>query len=79
MLTAFLFLAAPALAVDKRFVERFLAEAKTTSQAAHPNILNVTDLARTHAESVTRFMKKPQAKFSKTLSNAMAHCRYHRR
>ena len=34
---------APALAVDKRFVERFLAEAKTTSQAAHPNLLNVTD------------------------------------
>jgi serine/threonine protein kinase len=34
---------APALAVDKRFVERFLAEAKTLSQAAHPNILNVTD------------------------------------
>ena len=34
---------APALAVDKRFVERFLAEAKTISQAAHPNILNVTD------------------------------------
>ncbi len=34
---------APALAVDKRFVERFLAEAKTLSQAAHRNILNVTD------------------------------------
>ncbi|MBK8466246.1 MAG: protein kinase [Chloracidobacterium sp.] len=34
---------APALAVDKRFVERFLAEAKTLSQAANQNILNVTD------------------------------------
>ncbi len=34
---------APALAVDKRFVERFLSEAKTLSQAAHANILNVTD------------------------------------
>ena len=34
---------APALAIDKRFVERFLAEAKTAAQASHPNILNVTD------------------------------------
>lgn len=33
----------PALGMDKRFVDRFLAEAKTTSQAAHANILNVTD------------------------------------
>lgn len=43
---------APALAVDKRFVERFLTEAKTTSQAAHPNILNVTDFG-TDARSIT--------------------------
>ena len=34
---------AQALAVDQRFVERFLAEAKTLSHASHPNILNVTD------------------------------------
>src|SRR5437867_11030000 len=34
---------ATALAVDKRFVARFLAEAKTASHASHPNILNVTD------------------------------------
>jgi serine/threonine-protein kinase len=34
---------AQALAVDKRFVDRFLNEAKTTQQAAHPHILNVTD------------------------------------
>ncbi len=31
------------LAVDQRFVDRFLGEAKTLSQASHPNILNVTD------------------------------------
>jgi len=33
----------PALAIDKRFVDRFLADAKAVSQAGHPNILNVTD------------------------------------
>jgi len=43
---------APALAVDKRFVERFLAEAKTLSQAANQNILNVTDFG-TDARGVT--------------------------
>lgn len=34
---------AQALAVDQRFVDRFLAEAKTASQVNHANILNVTD------------------------------------
>ncbi len=34
---------ATALAVDQRFVKRFLVEAKTASQANHANILNVTD------------------------------------
>ncbi|MFN0279467.1 MAG: serine/threonine protein kinase [Pyrinomonadaceae bacterium] len=34
---------APALAVDQRFIERFLSEAKNLSQASHSNILNVTD------------------------------------
>src|SRR5436190_20751280 len=33
----------PALAIDKRFVDRFLADAKAVSHAGHPNILNVTD------------------------------------
>src|SRR5436190_21439541 len=33
----------PAVAIDKRFVDRFLADAKSVSQAGHPNILNVTD------------------------------------
>ncbi len=33
----------PALAVDKRFVDRFLADAKSVSKAGHPNILNVLD------------------------------------
>ena len=43
---------APALAVDKRFVERFLAEAKTLSQAANQHILNVTDFG-TDARGIT--------------------------
>jgi hypothetical protein len=34
---------APALAVDRRFVDRFLSEAKSASQVSHPNVLNVTD------------------------------------
>src|SRR5436190_23982989 len=33
----------PALAIDKRFVDRFLADAKSVSQAGHPNILNILD------------------------------------
>src|SRR6476646_7043646 len=33
----------PALAIDKRFVDRFLADAKSVSRAGHPNILNVLD------------------------------------
>ena len=33
----------PAVAIDQRFVERFLAEAKTTAAASHPNLLNVID------------------------------------
>lgn len=33
----------PALAIDKRFVDRFLSDAKSVSQAGHPNILNITD------------------------------------
>lgn len=43
---------APALAVDKRFVERFLAEAKNASQASHSNILNATDFG-TDARNVS--------------------------
>jgi hypothetical protein len=34
----------PALAIDKRFVDRFLSDAKAVSQAGHPNILNLIDL-----------------------------------
>jgi len=43
---------APALAVDNRFVERFLAEAKALSQASHPNLLNVIDHG-TEARGIT--------------------------
>lgn len=33
----------PALAIDSRYVEKFLAEAKTAAGISHPNLLNVTD------------------------------------
>ena len=47
---------APALAIDKRFVDRFLAEAKALSQAAHPNLLNVTDFGTdSHGGNVFEF------------------------
>lgn len=34
---------APALAIDRRFVDRFIGDAKAVSQAGHPAILNVLD------------------------------------
>ena len=51
---------AQALAVDKRFVDRFLNEAKTTLQAAHPNILNVTDFG-TDSRGTTYTVYEPAA------------------
>src|ERR1043166_967077 len=57
---------AQALAVDKRFVDRFLNEAKTTSQASHPNILNVTDFA-TDSRGLTYTVYEPAV--GETLGN----------
>ncbi len=33
----------PAVAIDERYVDKFLAEAKTAAAVSHPNLLNVTD------------------------------------
>ncbi len=44
---------APALAVDKRFVDRFLTEAETLSHAAHPNILNAIDFGTDQSTTYT--------------------------
>src|SRR5438067_4830436 len=43
---------APALAIDQRLVDRFLAEAKQLSHVSHPNILNITDFG-TDSRAVT--------------------------
>ncbi len=37
---------APAMAIDQRYVERFLADAKAGAQVSHPNILNSLDVGR---------------------------------
>ncbi len=42
----------PALAIDARWVKRFIDEARTVSAVSHPNILNITDFG-TDAKSVT--------------------------
>ncbi len=42
----------PALAIDARWVKRFIDEARSVSAVSHPNILNITDFG-TDAKSVT--------------------------
>lgn len=51
---------AQALAVDKRFVDRFLTEAKTISHATHPNLLNVIDFG-TEERGTTYTVYEPVA------------------
>ena len=35
---------APAMAIDQRYVDRFLAEANASADVSHPNILNILDI-----------------------------------
>ena len=49
---------ARALAVDARWVKRFIDEARTASAVSHPNVLNITDFG-TDARGTTYAVLEP--------------------